>query len=140
MWRIAAFVPAASLLLLLAWVTVARREAPRRQHTAFLTVALSLLAWLSIVLQMQVQSGGIEGYRFVAQRDLGYFVGSAVFLCALFAVVAILSLAARRFNLSKVAAGGPALVLASAGSLFMPGLFAAGWIIGSVFSGYPSCM
>lgn len=140
MWRIAAFVPAASLLLLLAWMTLARREAPRRQHTALLTVALSLLAWLSIVLLMQVQSGGIEGYRFVAQRDLGYFVGSAVFLCALFAVVAILSLAARRFNLNKVAAGGPALFLASAGSLFMPGLFAAGWIIGCVFSGYPSCM
>ncbi len=140
MWRIAAFVPAASLLLLLAWMTLARRELPSRKDITYLTVFLSLLAWLSIVIPMQIQSGAIDSYRFVAHRDIGYFVGSAVFLCALFSLASILSLAARKLNLGKIAAGGSALVIASACSLFMPGLFATGWVIGCVFAGYTSCM
>jgi len=140
MWRIAVFLPAACLLLLLAWATLARSKTPDPKHVVYLTVSLALLAWLSIVLPMHFQSRGIERGHFVAQRDIGYFVGSAVFLCAPFAVVSILSVAARRFNLGKMAAGVSALVLASAGLLFMPGLFAAGWVIGCVFAGYPSCM
>jgi hypothetical protein len=140
MWRIAVFVPAAALRLLLAWVTLGRHETPSRKHTIYLTLALTLLAWLSIVLPMQFQSGAIERYRFVAQRDIGYFIGSALFLCAPFAVVSILSLAARRLKLGKVAASSSALVLAAAGSIFIPSLFAAGLVIGCVFAGYPSCM
>jgi hypothetical protein len=89
---------------------------------------------------LQFQSGATNQYRFVAQRDIGYFIGSALFLCAPFVVVSMLSLAARRFGLGKVAAGGSALVLAAAGSIFIPSLFAAGWVIGCVFAGYPSCM
>jgi hypothetical protein len=140
MWRITAFVPAAMLLVLLAWVTLGRNEAPSRKQTAYLTLTLSLVAWISIVLPLQFQSVSFERYRFVAQRDIGYFIGSALFLCAPFVVVAILSLAVRRFNLGKVAAGSSALVLAAAGSIFIPGLFTAGWVIGCVLAGYPSCM
>jgi hypothetical protein len=140
MWRITAFAPAAALLLLLAWMTLARRRAPDRKHTVYLTLALSLFAWLSIVLPMQFKSANFESYRFVAQRDIGYYLGSALFLSAPFAVVSALSLAARRLNLGRVAAGGSAFVLATAGSIFLPGLFAAGWIIGCVFAGYPACI
>ena len=140
MWRIAPFVPAAALLLLLAWVTIARREAPSRKQTAYFALVLSLLAWLSIVLPMQFQSVGSERHNFVAQRDIGYFVGSALFLCGPFALVAALSLAAREIRLGKAAAAGSAMVLAAAGFILVPGLFATGWLIGCVFAGYPSCM
>jgi hypothetical protein len=140
MWRITAFAPAALLLLLLAWVTLGRSRTPSRKHAAYLALALALLSWLSIVLPLQFHSGNFEKYRFVAQRDIGYFFGSALFLCVPFAVVSMLSIAARRPKLTKVAAGGLALALASAGSIFIPGMFAAGWVIGCVFSGYPSCI
>ena len=140
MWRITAFIPAAILLFLLACVTLGRHEAPSRKQIAYLTLTLSLVAWLSIILLIQFQSIGAERYRFVAQRDIGYFIGSALFLCAPFVVVAILSLTARQFNFGKMAAGSSALVLAAAGSIFMPSLFAAGWVIGCAFAGYPSCM
>ena len=119
MWRITPFVPAAMLLLLLAWVTIRRREVPSRKQTAHLALVLSLLAWLSIVLPLQFQSAGGERHQFVAQRDLGYFIGSALFLCAPFAVVAALSLATRRMTLGTVAAGGSAVVLAATGAIFV---------------------
>ena len=140
MWRITAFAPAAALLLLLAWVTLGLRETPSLKRTIYFALALALLAWLSIVFPLQFQSSAIGRYRFVAQRDIGYFVGSALFLCAPFAVVSMLSLAARRFQLGKAGAGSLGLVLASAGSIFIPGLISAGWIVGCVFAGYSSCM
>lgn len=140
MWRIAPLVPAATLLLLLAWVTMTRREVPSRKQTACLALVLSQLAWLSIALPMQFPSVGGERPHFVAQRDIGYFVGSALFLCGPFALVAALSLAARKAGLGRVAAAASAMVLAAAGSILIPGLFATGWLIGCVFAGYPSCM
>ena len=140
LWRIAPFVPAATLLLLLAWVTITRREVPSRKETVYFALILSILDWLSIVLPMQFQSVGGERHNFIARRDFGYFVGSALFLCGPFALVAALSLAARRVGLSKAAAAGSAMVLAAGGSILIPGLFATGWLIGCVFAGYPSCM
>ena len=135
MWRITTFAPAAVLLLLLAWITLSQSKKPSRKHTAYLTIAMALLSWLTVVLSMQLHTGHFDRYGFVAQRDIGYFFGSALFLCAPFAVVSILSLAIQRPNLGKGSAVGLAYILASAGSIFVPGLFAAGWVTGCVFSG-----
>jgi hypothetical protein len=141
MWRWSVFLPAGALLLVLAWVALTRRYKPSRKHVALSTLGFALLAWLSIVLPLRQPFVGTgASYGFVAQRDVGYFVGSALFLCLPFAVVAMLSIAARKINLSKVAAGLSALVLAAAGFLFVPGLFATGWILGCVLAGYPSCV
>ena len=140
MWRTAPFVPAAALLLLLVWLTLGRKAVPSRRQTASLAVVLSLLAWVTIVLPLLFHTVGGERSHFVAQRDLGYFIGSALFLFSPFAVVAALSLAARRLNFGRVAAGGSAVFLAAAGSVLIPGLFATGWIVGCVLAGYSSCM
>jgi hypothetical protein len=141
MWRWSVFAPAGALLLLLAWVALARRDVTSRKHVAYLTLGLALLAWLSIVLPLRAPFfGSDENHDFVAQRDIGYFIGSFIFVCATFALVAALGIAGRRFNLGKVATGLSALVLAATGFLFVPGLFATGWIVGCVFAGYSSCM
>jgi hypothetical protein len=141
MWRIEPFVPAAALLLLLALAILARPRQPSHKVAAILALALWLLAWLSIVMWLKLQPGRTADVsRFVAQRDIGYYVGSALFLLAPFASVATLALAARRLKMSTLSRGASAVVLAGAGSVFIPSLFAAGWVVGCAFGGYPSCM
>jgi hypothetical protein len=140
MWRIAPFVPAAASLLVLASLIIARKEPLSRKGAAYLALFLWFMAWLSIVLWMQSQSPGPEMYRFIAQRDIGYYLGSALFLLAPFAVVTTLSMHVRRFNMPLLRAAASALALATAGSIFVPALFATGWVVGCVFTGYPSCM
>ena len=140
MWRIEPFLPAAASLFLLAWIILARQRAPSYRNTAYLALGLWLLAWLSIVVWMKSQSVGSGESRFVAQRDIGYWIGSALFLLAPFAIVSTLAVGARRLQMRVLAAGASAFVLAAVGSVFIPGLFAAGWVVGCVFAGYPSCM
>jgi hypothetical protein len=131
------FVPAAILLLLLAWGTSCRNAVPSRKHTAYLTLTSWLLAWLTVV---PFWYGPPLSIKFVPQRDLGYIIGSGFALSFPFAAVGGLSLAIRRLNLGKIPAGGAAFALAAAGSIYIPGLFIYGAIFGCSFSGYRSCV
>jgi cobalamin synthase len=140
MWRIEPFVPAGVILLLLAWVILAKQRPPSHRSIAYITLCSWLLAWLSIVVWMKSQSEGAGVSRFVAQRDLGYWIGSALFLILPFAIVTVLALSARRLKMGVLPALASASALATAGAVFLPGLFAAGWVIGCVLAGYPSCM
>ena len=141
MWRWSAFAPAGAFLLVLAWVALTRRDVTSRRHIVYLTFGLALLAWLSIVLPLRAPFfGSGASYGFVAQRDIGYFIGSLIFVCAVFVIVSVLGVAGRRLSLGKVATGFSAVLLAATGFVFIPGLFATGWVVGCVFAGYPSCM
>lgn len=138
MWNWFLFLPAGVMLLYLAWRVTSNAQIGKVAVARIATTAW-IISWMSIVGYMMVADRKAS-YEFVAQRDLGYYFGSAAFIAIPFFLVGFASLSLRRRQWSAVCRSVFAFAAASVGFLFIPSLFFSGWIVGCVLSGYSSCL
>ena len=140
MWHYLTFAPTAVALIVLVAVLAKLGRTPRAGKAWLAAVALSLISWGTTVVLLYSRGTGSLIADFVPQRDLGYWLGSAVLASAPFLVVTGVSrflVRAPRVSSSLALALTPLAVL---GWLVSPGLFAAGWVFGCVAFGYRSCL
>ena len=139
MWNYSAFAPAGVCLVGLAWwVSGAKQGLPIRRAIS-LGVGLWVLAWLGTLGYMALVGDG-KPRTFIAQRDVGYLIGSLIFISVPFLAVLMSSMVLRQAPLNATPKVLASLGIAAVAWLFVPWLFYVGWIVGCVFAGYPSCM
>ena len=141
MWQYLTFLPCAIALIAQVGLSTGTARRMATNHPWRVAIALWLGSWLATLLILYGRSQGSIVGNFVLQREIGYWLGSAVMLSLPFIAVAAL----HRFmfatpqaapSTARVALGTAAL----AGWLLAPGLFSVGWVAGCVFVGYQSCM
>ena len=140
MWNYAIFIPAALALGLLALQYTAKPKAPSFRSAGLLCLAAWLLSWTLVVVYLYSRSSGRLSESLVFQRELGYWSGSALFMAIPFVAVLAAGLLLGRTNLAAPAKRAVALTTAGFAWVFTPWLFFAGWVMGCVAVGYPSCM
>jgi hypothetical protein len=138
MWNWWIFLPTGVMLLYLAW-RLTLTSPTGGAAVARMATAAWAVSWISIVGFMLV-AGRKSTFEFVAQRDFGYYLGSAAFLAIPFVLVGLASSALNRQAWGSTRKMVFAVAAASLGIIFVPGLFFSGWVVGCVFSGYSSCM
>lgn len=87
MWNFALFLPAAVLLALLAISLTRGHAAPSLGRVGALAIGLWLASWFAVVAVLYARSAGSLSSSFVAQRELGYWFGSALFMVVPFIAV-----------------------------------------------------
>ncbi len=140
MWNFAVFLPAAVLLASLAVACTREGAAVSLGRATALALGCWLLSWCAVVAILYVRSSAGLSSSFVPQRDLGYWIGSALFMAVPFVVVLATWRAMSRTRLSPPARRVTALATAAGAWAFTPGLFFAGWVFGCAVAGYSSCM
>ncbi len=140
MWNFAVFLPAAVLLALLAVVFPRQNAAVSLGRATALAVGCWLLSWCAVVAILYVLSSAGLSSSFVPQRDVGYWIGSALFMAVPILVVLATWQAISHTRLSPPARRVTALATAAGAWAFTPWLFFVGWVFGCSVAGYSSCM
>ena len=140
MWHYLTFLPSAlALIALVAFSTRNSAASPSPAHWK-LAAGLWLLSWLATVVLLYSRGTGSLLQDFVAQREAGYWLGSAVMVALPFFVVAGVSRFLQGTPRNAITTRVALSTVALFGWLLMPGLFAMGWVTGCVLVGYQSCM
>jgi hypothetical protein len=132
------FLPTGVMLLYLAWRVTSTAQVGKVAVARIATTSW-IISWMSVVGYMLV-ADKMASFEFVAQRDLGYYFGSAAFIAIPFFLVGLASFSLQRRQWSAVRKSMFAFAAASVGFFFIPSLFFSGWIVGCVLSGYSSCL
>jgi len=138
-WNFPLFAPAAACLVGLAWWLAGTKVAPSSGKSLLLAIGLWVLAWLATVGYIALTRESWPE-TFVAQRDLGYLIGSLLFIAAPFVVVLLTATLVRRTTMTEFVRVSVSIGTAVVAWFFFPWLFLVGWIMGCVFAGYRSCM
>jgi hypothetical protein len=103
-----------------------------------------VIVWLLsslIVLAVLLTTGStVNTSRFVAQRDIGYWLGGALGIAVPFLVCIALAFAIQTRVVSRLLRFFALVVTGLWLFLAVPQFFAVGWVVGCVLLGYASCM
>jgi hypothetical protein len=139
-WHYLTFAPSAVGLFVLVAMLAKLGQTLRADKVWSMAVVLWLVSWAATVALLYSRSNGSLINDFVPQRDLGYWLGSALLASAPFLIVTGVGqflVRSPRIGSSLALALTPLAVL---GWLLLPGLFTTGWVFGCVAFGYHSCL